>query len=623
LRGAIFWVSVAAAFLINATDRTRFAIYAKTMAIIGGASCAAGYGLQNYLLHVRNGEPQWREFGTSLPDFFAGHLVMTAPTALALFIGSKGGKGRIFWLLYLLALVVQLAAIPTTGSRFALASLPIGLAVVLFLVALAKSHGMEFGPQPKRRLTALVVIALLGGVIVARPVLMRLSSATVKSQAHSGDFRAWTWLGTVNLIKASPILGAGPGMFANAYPQHAIVGFTTHAHDAYLQTAGDIGVPALAVLLLAFGLCVRSGLQALSWNSSRPTPTGPPKGRKQTKAKVQPSDNEVEDQIFLCDDRYLICGLIGSVVAACVQNIVDSDWFTFASGVTLLSLLGLICSLSPIVQLKKPTNWISPATIGAMTVVALLAAYVAVAQSEDSTGHYQAAAQMYPLSGAFQDDLGMHVYAPAANSQDTEAALIRSCRLSPTAVEYHKLGTLYLDENEYDKAIANWQTGLQYDPHSILLLGSLASLETELGHSTDAFGYYRTIVALESTPYGTVRAIPEVTETKFADADVAVGDHYLAARMPAKSIPYYLSAKSDCELYASLGGASNGMRMAMHQGVPDTDLDSHMQSLYSRVLENLNLAYSESGNTAAAAELGKRIDDDLKTFSEQIAPIKG
>jgi tetratricopeptide (TPR) repeat protein len=89
---------------------------------------------------------------------------------------------------------------------------------------------------------------------------------------------------------------------------------------------------------------------------------------------------------------------------------------------------------------------------------------------------------------------------------------------------YEGIGTIYFRYYQnYDKAIAEFQSGLQVDPTSVDLLNGLAACYTKKKDYNKALEYYRKSEQIE----------PENIETMFASANV-----YIEMGEPTKAIPY-------------------------------------------------------------------------------------
>jgi O-antigen ligase len=135
---------------------------------------------------------------------------------------------------------------PTTGAA--------GGAVLVLAVGLRR-----------RVYAALLLVSLLVVSVwfaVANPE-SRMSGAGV-ADSHSADFRISTWERTAALIAERPLLGHGPGTFADLgvdYEDSVWSGPVRNAHNVWLQTAcetGILGAGAL-VLFLVLGTGVIAG----------------------------------------------------------------------------------------------------------------------------------------------------------------------------------------------------------------------------------------------------------------------------------------------------------------------------------------------------------------------------
>jgi putative inorganic carbon (HCO3(-)) transporter len=85
------------------------------------------------------------------------------------------------------------------------------------------------------------------------------------------SFRLELWARTLAMLQGAPFTGVGLNAFPlvqpDLYPilRHEASGFVPHAHNVYLQTAADLGVPGLIAFLALLGavaLAARRGLAA-------------------------------------------------------------------------------------------------------------------------------------------------------------------------------------------------------------------------------------------------------------------------------------------------------------------------------------------------------------------------
>jgi tetratricopeptide (TPR) repeat protein len=112
------------------------------------------------------------------------------------------------------------------------------------------------------------------------------------------------------MIEAHPWLGSGPGTFVHAYQKYALVGFTRMAHNKDLQVwaeCGALALLALTVALLAYLLTVLVRVRRMAGLSERAVPVA----------------------------------LWAAVVAFCLHNLVDWDWYVPALCLTAWFLMGL------------------------------------------------------------------------------------------------------------------------------------------------------------------------------------------------------------------------------------------------------------------------------------------
>ncbi|MBI2301568.1 MAG: O-antigen ligase family protein [Armatimonadetes bacterium] len=229
--------------------------------VIGGLALGgAGEGLwalREYLLSARGGDPTWRVFGGfNNPNQLASYLLVLLAVAVvgalladddsgparwltAQKVARAGLKLRAAWIALALLVAVALAL---TGSRGGMLGIFAGVAgAVIGLLRRGRAAWWVIAAG----LLLLVTLSLLG------PVRTRLGALT--AQSSSMKFRRLTWAGTVEAARAGPLLGAGLGGWASAYPPHARAGFTGHAHSGYLEVWTDTGPVGLALYLALFG----------------------------------------------------------------------------------------------------------------------------------------------------------------------------------------------------------------------------------------------------------------------------------------------------------------------------------------------------------------------------------
>ncbi len=577
LRG---WSVLAADFALFALARrvavSRAWLYGLALAALAGSAVVADLGVQEYIVHLRAGDRFWRIFATSTPDFLAGYFVLLLPVTLALFLEMPSLRGltpllrSAASLVLGVVLLLQLAALLTTGSRFGLVSLLVALLVFAGGVVFSVRRGLAL-PRATRGLVGVLLAAFaLGGVVFARPVLVRLQNF----QDNSSAFRVWTWRGSLHMALSNPILGTGVGTWTDLYPRYALTGFTRLAHESYLQMADECGIPALLVLLAALVLLAISVVRGLS----------------------QTPVNAEAGNWLPTDSRLLRCGLLAAAAGGVVQNVIDSDWYVFFLGTAFWTLAGLAAAEQgqETAEARRPLPTAVFAAAGSVTAALLLltgaqgvgAGYAVAAFAQESADpggaaeSYNAARVWDPLNGRYPSDLGFGVeYVRQGDPLSAEAALEAATALEPNSVNYRRLGTILQASGRSADALAAYQNGLRAEPNSVELLLRLARLSPPPA----ALGYYQRIADLETSPVGTARALGESVEPSFAYADAALGDAAAQAD-PTRANGYYRRATALLEAYVTAGGSLNEQREAINGGQADPQTDSALSRLYGQVM---------------------------------------
>ncbi|BDI32315.1 hypothetical protein CCAX7_43660 [Capsulimonas corticalis] len=587
LRGGSIVATDLALFLTAwfVSARHRDSRYALMLALLGGAAIAAAIGVQEYAIHLRDGESSWRVFGMSTPDYLAAYMAMMLPITAAL-VFSAPTENRLPVLLGLVA-VLELATVLTTQSRFALVSLALSFCVLGYFAYRQKKYTAAASPAAvasKGRGGAIIasVLALLVVGVLAKPVIGRL----MHPQQNSGAFRVWTWKGSLHMAAANPIFGTGVGTYVYDYPKYALTGFTRLAHNGYLQIADECGVPAL-LLLLAIQISVIAAVVAVLLRPASPTSDGKP---SRLVAALQRGD-----------DRLVLAGLLAGLVAAMVQNLIDSDWSVFFIGSTFWLIAGVAAGVaqqeSGLDNAQAPEKRLSLALAGiGAGVLALFTvtngvgavysdqAKQALATGGDAETAYAAAQSWSPWDGRNLSDLAYKVYLSRQhNTSLAESTLKNALALEPSYLNYRRLGNLYKATNRTSEAITAYQEGLRQDPNSLDLILDLASISAP----DIALNYYRKMQQLERGPVGTVRALGDITEERFAQANAAVADDAASHGDMAAAVADYERAAAVLEKYAAEGGQSNPQRAALSGGQPDTEREEETAQRYRHVTEAL------------------------------------
>lgn len=581
LRGGELLAANFAAFaLARRVAHERIPLYGLVLTAALASAYVCEQGILEDLPFLLKHQTTWRVFSTSTPDYLAGYLVLLLPLTLALFLQMPSLRAVLPMARHAatgflgLLILTQLAVLVATGSRFALVSLVVALIVFAIALRYATKHGLVLDRTMRGLMVVLGIGLALATLVFARPVFLRLTNPDPNSTA----FRIWTWKGALKMADANPVFGTGIGTWSDLYPRYALTGFTRVAHNSYLQMADECGWPALLVLLVVLG--------ALAFSLARGL-------------KVQPAEAPIETPppgFLPGDNRLLLCGLLAALAGGVVQNLSDSDWYVFFLGLTFWTFAGLAAGIvSPLaaernIKFPKPILCAVGSIAGLCAVLmgaqGVAAVYALRAQKQTKTDPigaartYDIARAWDSLNSDYPSDQGYKVYFTHKISLNgAEAALRSAAALTPNSVNYRKLGNILQTQGRQTDALAAYRSGLRADPNSLVLLLDLARL-TPTPQSLD---FYRRVSELELTPIGTVRALGESVETRFAIGDTVMGDE-AAKTNPKEAASYYARAAQVLERFADLGGSLNQQQQTLSADTPAPHLDAEMGGLYRHVL---------------------------------------
>ncbi|HXW54721.1 MAG TPA: O-antigen ligase family protein [Candidatus Cybelea sp.] len=311
--------------VLSASERRRKLFLVRSIAVLGASE--ACYGLIQYLTHWQMilWYPKRYDLEEATGTYvnrnhFAGLLEMILPFAvcLALYEGEKVWSTRrrrdrrrlgSNWsnvVLWLAVAVVLAAALVFSRSRMGMLAAAASLVVVVGLIALAR----RLAP------TAVAIVFLIlsfsfAAWIGVRPAFTRFE--TVRQEFSGPESRLSIWPGAAALIRAHPFLGTGLGTFPVAYTPFQttfLTEFVNHAHNDYLETASDLGIPAAAVLFLSIGVVAASALRRFLVTASR-------------------------------FERYVSLACVGSIAAILLHSLADFNLHIPANALMLATILGI------------------------------------------------------------------------------------------------------------------------------------------------------------------------------------------------------------------------------------------------------------------------------------------
>ncbi|GJM42414.1 MAG: hypothetical protein DHS20C20_26960 [Ardenticatenaceae bacterium] len=218
------------------------------------------------------------------PNQTAGTLLFYFPLLWSMLLGLRRGKQKWLRWLWLGLTLLSMAVLVLMQSR----SGWLGGAAAIYLLIALWAFSTPSGSNQRRNLFTLLglltLVGLIGLTIVGPERLVNLwqdpAQETAVGSLGSLNFRQEVWRWTVVAIQDFPFTGIGLGSFRRVirrlYPLNVVPSYEVpHAHNMYLHTAVDIGIPGLIIYLTIIGLALYLGWQAAQYNvKARPYALG-------------------------------------------------------------------------------------------------------------------------------------------------------------------------------------------------------------------------------------------------------------------------------------------------------------------------------------------------------------
>ncbi|GEM_PF-671592 len=468
------------------------------------------------------------------PNFTAGFLALTLPVAVALCVGARSllgmvGSGA--------AAAFGFGVLISTGSRAGVALALVGLVVALGFAVVRCARSAGAVRLPWARVGALVALLAVLGFAFREPILGRVAGAespassespTVAASAaapaasstpdeHSGEFRRETWKGSLKMAQANPVFGAGPGTFPHTYGRYATVAWTGLAHSSYLQIASEAGFPAL---ILAGGAALAALLIGAGAAASKPD---------EEEAAVNP---------------FLICGLVGGLVAAAGRSFFDSEWSVLGNALPFWAVAGMVTFWRAFVPATDASVAAAPrsrsaaaeeearqrargrrralaAALGAG--IPLVVNLVLLSGNTARDGATLAQMNARPEEVARQARAALGAWPPDPQTYYLAGQPECAAALEPSGKRFYQLGRFYERAGDEAKAIESLEKAVEADPNSLQTLKALAEAYERAGRADRARATWEEMTRVSEGPAGTIRAIPELTDTLPAFAYAALG----------------------------------------------------------------------------------------------------
>jgi O-antigen ligase/cytochrome c-type biogenesis protein CcmH/NrfG len=576
IRGLLDFTAYLLVFLmVVGLGSDRRSVYLILASLMVSALIVGALGVREYALA---GSAGWRVFSTFFnPDFLAGFAAMMLPIALAWYLSRTSlGISAVAGL----AVLYLFANVLISGSRFgALTALG---GVIVFLVLALVSVSVR-RPQVLRGLV-LVIPLVLVYLLLSRPLAGRI--AATKAESHSGGFRIYTWKGTLRMAEANPLHGTGLGTFEIAYPRYALVGYTKLAHNTYLQLAAEAGPLAAGMLVV------------LLMSSALPPMIALARGR----VKSDSTDGNPGDFRWMPDSSLMTCGLLGGAAASMARNLVDSDWYVTAIGISFWAVLGAAVAMgNPGRGTGSRMSRVGSYVFGLLTVIAISLAGVVLAAEvvadrgdamwnrnpESTIADYRLALKLDPLNAECHRHLASAYRALARQSADesliknARRELSAAIRLEPgNAKTYYQLGRFDEFYPNNENSIRAYRAALERNPNAPEVMLALARAYEVAGRHEEAVGVWERMIALEDSPYERIRAVPELVAPEYIFAHQALGREYerngdkaAAVREYNRALDRIVRYQDSVKAMREILEANERRDLQMEQSVEDVRLD--------------------------------------------------
>ena len=281
--------------------------------VSSGVFAVAGYGLYQNFFGEQDTTWQDTEMFEDIsgrvvstfenPNVLGEYLIMVIPLMLAAFIIAKSRAGRLG---YFLIFGMSCACLVYTWSRGAWLGIMLAT-LIFFLVYTKKTMALC--------LAALFLIPFLP-LVLPETIMTRFTSIGDLADS-STSYRVSIWVASMKIIESFPLtgIGIGQGAFSRVYPIYSLSGIESapHSHNLFLQTAIEVGIPGLIVLLTVFFLFAQGSFSFF---------------KKCKNGQMQ-------------DGKMLSLALFAGVMGVLLQGLTDYIWYNYRVYLMFWLVLGL------------------------------------------------------------------------------------------------------------------------------------------------------------------------------------------------------------------------------------------------------------------------------------------
>jgi hypothetical protein len=250
--------------------------------------------------------------------------------------------------------------------------------------------------------------------------------------------------------------------------------------------------------------------------------------------------------------RILRGAVYAALGAAVVHNLIDSDLYVFGTGILFFMLCGLLLQLSPDGSnpefAQKPLRWIT-ASATVVTLVGML--FAAIVDLRLGTLRYQAGAgdpqtpaSFTALEGLASNDYRYWALGARLTSDAREKIqrLENSIAVGPTIPALRQLAFEKDAVGDFVGAQRALNDALRLDPNNLPTLFKLIQIheKTDLDRAKEIA---RRLIEVETKPYFTVRALPELVPTETFEERVMRRIGLSFSRVPSTAMWRMLSKR--------------------------------------------------------------------------------
>jgi len=251
-----FWVCFVAA-------QARGAARVMLPIVALGAAVACAIALHSYTLGIEQYMAGWHGGAGNHSSL----LLTLMPCALmTAWYGMRNGWSRLrLWLVAALIALLLVAAYTPQHRTVWLGFGAEGLLVMVLLQVLQPAATRGLTPRAKLGV-ALLALAVVAGAIAATATVHRERTAVLSASALEKDPRLALWPEVLERIEERPLTGYGFGRggLRSSLPNELGDPTLWHAHNLFLETTVQLGLPGLVLLLALLGATLRE-----AWRLSR------------------------------------------------------------------------------------------------------------------------------------------------------------------------------------------------------------------------------------------------------------------------------------------------------------------------------------------------------------------